>query len=55
MRRVAADGTSGPVVKVAEGSRQSLGYPKILRTGNETWIAWGTGKPAAKVQTALLK
>jgi len=55
VRRVTADGTAGPVFQVDQGSRQGLGYPKIVRTGNETWIAWGTRKPTSKVVTALLK
>jgi len=41
------------VAKIAEGSRTSLGYPKIVRAGNETWIAWGDAKTGVK--TAQLK
>ena len=52
VRLVSPAGVPGPVLKVAEGSRQSLGYPKLSRPGGETWIAWGdkTG-----VKTAQLK
>jgi len=52
VRKVDAKGVAGPAAQVAQGNRKSLGYPKILRTGGETWIAWaGTDK----VQTARLK
>lgn len=51
-RHVSADGVTGPVLQVATGSRKDLGYPRIVRTGNETWIAWNT---SGKAQTALLK
>jgi hypothetical protein len=50
-RHISADGTAGPVVQVAAGTRKSLGYPRIVRAGNETWIAWNTD---SKVQTAKL-
>jgi hypothetical protein len=50
-RHVSADGAAGPVAQVAAGTRKTLGYPRILRAGNETWIAWNTD---AKVQTAKL-
>jgi hypothetical protein len=50
-RHVSADGTAGPVTQVATGTRKNLGYPRIVRTGNETWIAWNTD---SKAQTAKL-
>jgi hypothetical protein len=52
VRAVSPSGAPGPVLKIAEGSRQSLGYPKLIHSGSETWIAWGdkTG-----VKTAQLK
>jgi len=50
-RYVKATGELGPVIKVAEGTRKDLGYPRLLRSGNETWITWNT---AAKAQTARL-
>jgi hypothetical protein len=52
VRHVTAAGATGPVLKIAHGSKQSLGYPKLLHTGSETWIAWGNGASRAKVQTA---
>ncbi len=53
-RHVTAAGAAGPVIQVAEGSKQSLGYPRLVRAGAETWIAWGSGAGDAKVQTARL-
>ncbi len=50
VRSIASNGTAGPVLQVAQGSRQSLGYPRLSHKGSETWIAWG----GAKVQTARL-
>jgi hypothetical protein len=50
-RRVSATGAAGPALQVATGSRKDLGYPRILRVGNETWIAWNTN---GKAQTAKL-
>ena len=50
-RHVSADGTAGPVTQVAAGTRKNLGYPRIVRAGNETWIAWNTD---SKAQTAKL-
>jgi len=43
---------AGPVVEVAKGSRRSLGYPRILQTGNDTLVAWTSENTSAKVQTA---
>jgi len=51
-RHIAASGPAGPVVVVAKGTRQSLGYPRMVRAGKGVWIAWNT---AAKVQTARLE
>jgi len=51
-RHVAADGAAGPVIQVASGSRQSLGYPRLMVAGNQAWITWNS---AAKVQTARLR
>jgi hypothetical protein len=51
VRHVSADGAAGPVAQVATGSRKSLGYPRIVRAGNETLIGWNTD---SKVITAKL-
>ncbi len=53
VRAVSPAGVAGPALQVAEGSRSSLGYPKVLRAGTETWIAWGDAK--AGIKTARLK
>jgi hypothetical protein len=53
VRSVSPAGVAAPVLQVAEGSRTSLGYPRLIRSGTETWIAWGDSKTGIK--TALLK
>ncbi|HLH42909.1 MAG TPA: hypothetical protein VKV74_07980 [Bryobacteraceae bacterium] len=53
VRFVSAAGAAGPAIPVAEGSRTSLGYPKLGHSSNETWIAWGDSKSGVK--TAQLK
>ncbi|MDP9055606.1 MAG: hypothetical protein M3N93_15095 [Acidobacteriota bacterium] len=50
-RHVSADGTAGPVTEVATGARKTLGYPRLIRAGKETLIAWNT---ESKVMTAKL-
>jgi hypothetical protein len=52
-RAVSPAGVAGPVLQVAEGARAGLGYPRLTRSGSETWIAWGDSK--AGVRTAVLK
>ncbi len=52
VRHISETGVPGPVVQVADGTRKDLGYPKLLRAGNDLWVAWNT---TAKVQTARLK
>jgi len=52
-RLVSPAGAAGPVLRIAEGPRPSLGYPKLLRTASETWLAWGDSKTGIK--TAQLK
>lgn len=52
VRHVSAAGALGPVVQVATGTRKDLGYPHILRTGNDVWIAWNS---SSKAETARLK
>jgi hypothetical protein len=54
-RSIAANGALGAVTRVAEGPRKTLGYPKMLRAGGETWVAWAGSSGPAKVQTARLK
>jgi len=50
-RYVKTSGELGPVIEVAQGTRQALGYPRLLHAGNETWITWNTKE---KAQTARL-
>ena len=53
VRQVTGAGVAGAVMQVAEGSRSSIGYPRLLHAGSETWIAWGNSG-TAKIQTARL-
>ena len=46
MRTMAANGTLGPVAQVAAGEREALGYPRIIRAGDDILIAWGRGQIA---------
>ncbi|HWE49544.1 MAG TPA: exo-alpha-sialidase [Bryobacteraceae bacterium] len=55
VRRVSAAGVAGPVLQVAQGDRAALGYPRMLKAGGETWIAWGNGDSGSKVSVAILK
>ena len=52
VRFVSGDGIAGPVMQVADGSGQSLGYPRLFHSANETWIAWGS---KTGIKTAQLK
>jgi len=54
VRAVTAAGAPGPVVKVAEGGRSALGYPRVFHSAAGTFIAWGAEKSGAKLQTARL-
>ena len=47
IRHVTSAGVAGPVTQVAQGSRQSLGYPRLVLVGKEAWIAWGNSGGAA--------
>jgi hypothetical protein len=50
-RTISAAGAPGPVAEIASGERQSLGYPRLFRSADGTFIAWGS----SKVQTARLQ
>ena len=54
-RKVDAKGVAGPATQIAQANRKDLGYPKILRAGGETWIAWAGSDSGGKLQTARLK
>jgi hypothetical protein len=53
VRQVTGAGVAGAVTQVAQGSRSSIGYPRLLHAGSETWIAWGNSGNG-KIQTARL-
>jgi hypothetical protein len=55
VRHVTSAGVAGPVLQVAQGERESLGYPRMVRAGAETWIAWGNGDSGGKLSVAVLK
>jgi hypothetical protein len=52
-RAVSAAGMAGPVLQVAEGPRTSLGYPRVVHSGSDTFITWGDAK--AGIRTAQLR
>ena len=52
VREITFAGAAGPVAQVAEGGRMALGYPRLLRSGSDTFVTWGDPK---QVQTARLK
>lgn len=54
-REVTPAGTPGAVVKVAEGGRLALGYPKLFHSGSETLIGWGNAREGSKLEIARLK
>ena len=43
VRRISSSGVAGPVLEIAKGDKSALGYPKLVRAGNETLIAWVSG------------
>jgi len=53
VRQVTSAGVAGAVTQVAMGSMSSIGYPRLLHAGTETWIAWGNSG-TAKIQTARI-
>jgi hypothetical protein len=53
VRQVTGAGVAGAVTQVAQGSRSSIGYPRLLHAGSDTWIAWGNSG-TGKIQTARL-
>ena len=53
VREVAAAGAPGPITQVAQGSRQNIGYPRLVQAGGESLIAWGNSG-TTKIQTARL-
>jgi hypothetical protein len=55
VRKVSVNGVAGPAVQVAQGARRDLGYPKLVRSGGETLIAWSGSGSSEKLRTARLK
>jgi hypothetical protein len=53
VRVLTSGGVAGPAVRVAEGGKAAIGYPRLLHAERETWIAWGNSG-TAKIQTARL-
>lgn len=53
VRHVTSAGVGGPATQVAQGLRLSIGYPRLLHAGGETWIAWGNSG-TAKIQTVRI-
>lgn len=53
VRLVSPSGVPGPPLQVAQGFKQSLGYPRLSRQGNQTWIAWGDAKSGPR--TAIVQ
>jgi hypothetical protein len=47
LRRLAGDGSAGSAVALAETSTaRASGFPRLLRHGDEVWLAWvETGDP----------
>ena len=52
VRAVSSAGAAGPVLEIGKGEKSALGYPKLVRSGKDTSIAWGS---ASKIQTATLR
>jgi len=52
VRGITSAGAAGAVLEVAKGDKSALGYPKLVRSGKDTFIAWGNG---SKIQTAALR
>ncbi|HUJ51891.1 MAG TPA: exo-alpha-sialidase [Bryobacteraceae bacterium] len=52
VRTISSGGAPGPVLEIAKGEKSELGYPKLVRSGKDTFIAWGSG---SKVLTASIR
>jgi hypothetical protein len=53
VRAVNPAGAAGPVFQAATGSRAELGYPRLVRAGKDTLIAWGGAN--SRVLTSALR
>ena len=52
VRLVSSAGVAGPVLQVAEGGKQGLGYPRIVQTPAGALAVWST--PDSKLQTGRI-
>ncbi len=52
VRAVTSAGAPGPVLQIAKGEKSELGYPKLVRSAKDTFIALGSG---SKVITASIR
>jgi hypothetical protein len=56
VRRVAGDGTAGPVMTVARtAAARSSGFPRIARAGDRVILAWTEAGKPSHVRTALAR
>lgn len=53
VRAVTSTGVLSLAGQVADGAKAAIGYPRLLKVGHETWIAWGNSG-AGNIQTARL-
>lgn len=53
VRQVAGAGVARAVTQVAQGARSRIGFPRLLHSGIETWIAWGNWR-TSKIHTVRL-
>lgn len=51
-RAISSAGAPGPVLEIGKGDKSELGYPKLVRAGKDTFIAWGS---SSKIQTAIVR
>ena len=52
VRAISSAGAAGPVLQIARGEKSELGYPKLVRSAKDTFIAWGSG---SKILTASIR
>ena len=56
VRRVAGDGSAGPVVTVARtAAARASGFPRIARAGDQVIFAWTEAGKPSQVRTAIAR
>ena len=55
VRQVTGAGFAGSITQVTQGSRQAIGYPRLLHAGSEIWIAWGNAATTQILTARLVK